>query len=155
MTLRALKDEKKDLIDTIRAQDASSEKFVRGILDHANAVMEEAREVEKEAQEEKAQAVDLVDEVKLSSSAALVSEKQLSGKRARRERKLTAKTKEYFGERSKTVISKLKQNNAASLLDTRNRYDLRKTQSQLQLCHALRQIQNDVESTIPRIECKS
>ena len=49
--MTALKDKNKNLINTIRAQEASSEKFVRGILDHANAVMEEAWEVEEEARE--------------------------------------------------------------------------------------------------------
>ena len=143
MTMRASKDEKKDLINTIRAQEAPSEKFVRGLLDHANAVMEEAREVEEEAREVEARAMDLVDEAALSSSTALVNEKQLSGKRLRRERKLSAKAKESLGQRSKKAISKLKQDNAAALLDMKNKYDLSKTRSQRQLCHALRQIQKE------------
>ena len=141
--LTALKDEKKDLINSIRAQEASSEKFVWGILDHADAVMEEAREVEDKVQEVKARAMDSIAEVKLSPSAALVNERQSSGKRVRRERKLTAKAKESLSEQSKKVISKLKEVNAAALLDMKNKYDQSKTRSQRQLSHALRQIQKE------------
>ena len=71
--MRALKDEKKDIIGIIKAQEASSEDYVCGILDHANAVMEEAWEVEEEAGEGEARAMDYVAEVKLSSSSALVN----------------------------------------------------------------------------------
>ena len=142
-TLRALKDDKKDLIRTIQTQEASSEKYICGILDHADAVMEEAREVKDEAREVEARAMDSIAEVKLSSSAALVNERQSSGKRVRRERKLTAKAKESLCEQSKKVISKLKEVNAAALLDMRNKYDQSKTRSQRQLSHALRQIQKE------------